>query len=92
MERQFADSHELVQYFNTNREKYKDKAVAFLDDIVHLNRDMTYDDLAKIVSPEFYDDIHSEMSLDEVLDKHFMTHLEYHVRDSFIALHDFYNR
>ena len=92
MERQFADSHELVQYFTINREKYKDHAVAFMDNIVQLNRDMTYDDLSTIVSPEFYDDIHSELPLDELLDKHFMSHLDDHCRESFIAVHDFYNR
>lgn len=92
MERQFADSHELVQYFSTNRTEYKDKAVAFMDDIVQLNRDMSYNDLVTIVSPEFYDDIHSEMSLDEVLDKHYMIYLNDHKRESFIAVHDFYNR
>ena len=92
MKRKFAGSNDLVQYFNTNSTEYKDKAIAFMDDIVQLNRDMNYDDLATIVSPEFYDDIHSDMSLDDVLDKHFMVHLEEHKRESFIALHDFYNR
>ncbi len=93
MTRQFAVATDLVQYFNTNRTEYKDKAVPFMDDIVQLNRDMTYDDLATIVTTEFYDDIHDNaLDLDEVLDKHFMTHLDYHKRESFIALHDFYNR
>lgn len=92
MKRQFAGATDLLQYFNTNRTEYKDKAAAFMDDIVQLNRDMNYDDLATIVSPEFHDDIHSDMSLDDLLDKHYMTHLEDHSRESFIALHDFYNR
>ncbi len=93
MTRQFADYKELVQYFTINRTEYKDKAVPFMDDIVQLNRDMIYDDLYTIVTPEFYDDIHDNtLELDEVLDKHFMTRLDNHKRESFIALHDFYNR
>ncbi len=93
MKRQFAGATDLLQYFNTNRTEYKDKAVPFMDDIVQLNRDMTYDDLYKIVSTEFYDDIHDNaLELDEVLDKHFMARLDDHKRESFIALHDFYNR
>lgn len=93
MTRQFAGATDLVQYFNTNRTEYKDKAAAFMDDIVQLNRNMNYDDLATIVTPEFYDDIHDNtLELGDVLDKHFMIHLEDHKRESFIALHDFYNR
>ena len=93
MKREFANATELVQYFSTNRNESKDKAMVHIDDIVQLNRDMTYDDLATIVTPEFYDDIHDNtLELDEVLDKYFMIRLDDHKRESFIALHDFYNR
>lgn len=92
MKREFSKTQQLLQYFKINRTEYKDKSTNFIQDILQLNENMSHDDLSIIVSPEFYDDIHSDISLGDLLDKYFMSHLEDHSRESFIALHDFYNR
>lgn len=61
-----------------------------LDEVLNTNAKITDEDIHTLVSPEFYDDINSDMPVPDVLDKHYLNHLS-GSRNTFITLHNLYN-
>lgn len=61
-----------------------------ITEVLAINEKLSDDDISTIVSPQFVDDIHSDMLVPEVLGMHNLDHL-YGSRNTFITLHNLYN-
>jgi len=81
---------EILVVLTTNLQEWKRHAD--VSDAQDLNDELTEDDISTIISPEFYDDIHSMDDTWNVLEKHFLdTELDIYTRDTFILIHNIYN-
>jgi len=71
-------------------EDWKSK-ITDMFEVQFLNSLIDSDDISRIVSPAFFDDINDEtQEVADVTDKHFLSHL-ISTREAFIAIHNLYN-
>ncbi|EBU7866026.1 hypothetical protein SEPL_411 [Salmonella phage SE_PL] len=82
---------EIHTVLTTNIQDWK--KYADINEAQDLNNELDGEDLDVICSPEFYDDIHSDDDVWNVLEKHFLdTDLSIYSRDTFILIHNIYNK
>ena len=82
---------EIEVVLTTNMQDWKRHADVC--EVQDLNEELTEDDISTIITPEFYNDIHSMDDTWNVLEKHFIdTELDIYSRDTFILIHNIYNR
>ena len=84
-------SDEIHSVLTTNMQYWK--KYADIEEAQYLNSELTPDDLITISSSQFFDDITDyEMEVGEVLDKHFISTSLNVSRETFILIHNIYNK
>lgn len=84
-------SDEIHSVLTTNMQDWK--KYADIEEAQYLNSELTPDDLITISSSQFFDDITDyEMEVGEVLDKHFISTSLNVSRETFILIHNIYNK
>lgn len=82
---------EIHQTLTTNMQEWKINAD--IEDVQDLNDELTHDDISVICSSDFYDDLYDTSDQWNTLEKYFLdTELNYYSRESFILIHNVYNK
>ena len=83
--------NDMAEWILTHNMQDWKREIKNLNEVLNINAMLSDDDISTIVSPAFYDDIHTEgLLLVQVLDSHGLDHL-YGERNTFITLHNLYN-
>ncbi|WP_436659734.1 hypothetical protein [Acinetobacter sp. P1(2025)] len=95
---ELANSEELEQWLKVNISPLKRVLLGFLPDAIKVNEQLKENDVLTLRTTEFYDDLHElcifkdhpRSTINELLDDHFLSHLDVRYIGSLFFLQSFY--